>query len=266
MPGRYHVTGLFGHHLTAASVMPFAFLWLVGEFLSPQERSLSRWARAILGVFLVAACVVLFLIHSRILWLALPLGLLSFAIRIFWDSNYVRARPLRLLTLFAVSAVLIGLWYALSDPTIRGRIYKPDGLDLPMGVSERLGIWKVNWELFLERPLLGVGWHKNLELGGYLQLSRVPEGSSVFSGHAHNNIIELLASTGILGVSAFLTWQFWILRTTASLGVRGFAWLVAWGVFHLQGLTQVNLFDSKVLHTLAWVIAWTLVWKEEERA
>ena len=36
-------------------------------------------------------------------------------------------------------------------------------------------------------------------------------------------------------------------------------WACAWIVFHLNGLTQVNFWEAKVQHQMAWVIAWSLL-------
>ncbi|MBU6376699.1 MAG: hypothetical protein KGQ59_11925, partial [Bdellovibrionales bacterium] len=44
------------------------------------------------------------------------------------------------------------------------------------------------------------------------------------------------------------------------------AWLAAFIVFHLNGLTQVNFWEGKVQHQLFWVVAWVLFWRQQGRS
>ena len=48
----------------------------------------------------------------------------------------------------------------------------------------------------------------------------------------------------------------------------GFAWglLCAWIVFQLNGLTQVNFWEGKVMHQMMWAVAWSFVWLIPARA
>jgi O-antigen ligase len=89
-------------------------------------------------------------------------------------------------------------------------------------------------------------------------------------GHAHNNFLEILGGTGLFGALAWLAWWAGVLvlawrarkisePTQFALGV-----LAAFFVFHLNGLTQVNFWEAKVLHQLTFVIAWVLLWVRNE--
>jgi len=88
--------------------------------------------------------------------------------------------------------------------------------------------------------------------------------NDVFSGHAHNNLIDMLGGTGAIGTAAWLFWCAVVLVITlrAARKNAGFArgLLCAWIVFHINGLTQVNFWDAKVEHQMAWMLAWTLSW------
>jgi O-antigen ligase len=80
----------------------------------------------------------------------------------------------------------------------------------------------------------------------------------LFSSHAHNNILDVLASTGVFGLIAFLAW--WILlwrylwqsfwRSPPELRWLPAACLAAFVAFQVNGLTQVNFFDGKSEHSL----------------
>ena len=111
-----------------------------------------------------------------------------------------------------------------------------------------------------------MGLGKNQELSSYYFQALYPNQSHFFIGHAHNVYLEILAGIGLFG---FVTWILWLLfafRTLHSLKqplkLCGFpvGILSAWIVFLVNGLTQVNFWEGKVLHQIAWVMGLTLYW------
>lgn len=241
---RYHATIFFGHHLTAASILVFPFFVTLG--LAWQTRRGSLWALAGLSF------VTLILTYSRMLWLALPLGL-------FFAVVWVLPRRLALMTVgmggvMAVAAALI--------PTF-ARHYTSIGYSL----ASRKTLWEQHLSFFEQRPFTGVGWNRTVEASGLWAIAgNMP--ANWFSGHAHNNLIEMLSGTGLVGASAWFLFACvlvhfaWINRE--SVVARGV--VCAWLVFHINGVTQVNFWDSKVLHTLMWVSGWMLAWAHARAA
>ena len=77
---------------------------------------------------------------------------------------------------------------------------------------------------------------------------------------------DFLGGAGILGFAAWLAWSLfafqvaWRLRRRPGLFPLGTALFCAWLVLQLNGLTQVNFADAKVLHQLMWVMAWGILW------
>ncbi|MEK7690103.1 MAG: O-antigen ligase family protein [Bdellovibrionota bacterium] len=260
---RFHATLFLGHHLSVASIFLFPTFFCLEAALSPREvvdeaiagggagpaYFLARWPRAIWIALSVLGILVLFLTYSRNAWISVPIGL---TVWMLW------ALPKR--WKFGVAALfclLVG-GFAI-QPAIQKR------LGDALGISTRAEIWEANLFFLRERPLTGTGWHHNLELSGIYLLEKHPETNDVFSGHAHNNLLEMLASTGILGTAAWLIWCGWIFVLLYRLATqhghraaRGF--FCAWVVFHIQGLTQVNFWESKVLHQIMWTTAWVLLW------
>ena len=81
------------------------------------------------------------------------------------------------------------------------------------GVQTRKELWLTNWHFFQQRPLTGVGWKHNAELSKYYLKEKLHT-DTVFSSHAHNNFLEMLGGTGIVGTLSWLIWcggVFWIL-------------------------------------------------------
>ncbi len=257
LEGHYHATMFLGHHLSTASIWIFPFFAvLAGVFSKPLR---EHWSidRRLLVVASVLGGAVLLLSFSRMLWIALPLGLFFFAL--------VFHRGLRIgQLLFIGVAMVVAISAAWQVPAVRERMLNS------MGTGERFALWKANWQFFLDRPLTGSGWHHNLELAGQY-LTKASQGAQVFVGHAHNNLIDVIGSLGILGLMTWMAWNIWLIVELVRIGFGsgtppwardlGRAWLAAFLVFHLNGLTQVNFWEGKVQHQLFWVVAWVLLWR-----
>ncbi len=236
-PNRFHVIGFLGHHLSFANI--FIFPFFVALEIAFQKHKAFAWVSIFLGLL------ALFGTYSRILWVALPIGILLYG---------ALSLPKKYLIVFA-TVIVLAVWGAWRLPFISERM--KDSL----GVATRQDLWAANFVFFKQRPLTGVGWHHNLELSGFYLESKY-KGASVFSGHAHNNFIEMLASLGILGLFAWILWCIFILKIAWSSS-RGL--FCAWIVFHINGLTQVNFWESKVLHQMMWVTALSLLWTLERK-
>jgi len=130
---------------------------------------------------------------------------------------------------------------------------------------DRIYYWKVAWYMWLDHPLLGVGIssfqdaYKEMALSGKVAKFVAPDGrvwqlSEVT--HAHNLILMLVSSTGLLGLTAF----FWLfvnaLRSIYknSLGFR--LGLATWPIVLLAiGITGFNIYHSWYQALLAfWLV------------
>lgn len=252
--GHYHTTGFLGHHLSVASIFIFPFFVSL-EFLFDQRKrqslGLPTWFLSLTACFGFLALMGTF---SRTLWMGLFLGIALGLILMFF-------RRFTWKTFAGVASLAVLGWGVSQVPFISSRIHQN------IGIFNRTELWKANWEFFKSRPLTGVGWHHNLELSGYYLLDRHPEKNSVFSGHAHNNLIDALGSTGLLGALAWLAWSIFVIRLLFKKNRNlSFAFplglLTAWFVFHVNGLTQLNFWEGKVTHQMMWMVAWTLLWVE----
>lgn len=248
---RFHATLFLGHHLTVASILIFPFfaaLDLLFQKQGPQKSGLPRWA---LACATLLGAVVLFLTYSRALWGALSVGLCFWAILVL--PRKITPYAIVTLLLFA-----IGLYQV---PAVKKRF--TDGL----GVSDRVELWTAHIDFLKERPWTGIGWRSSQELSFYYLKEKYPDRKWIFGGHAHNNLIDILGGAGILGAISWLLWCgliiYFLIRLIragpeAHLFAKGL--LAAWLVFHINGLTQTNFWDSKVLHQTMWVTLWMIFW------
>ena len=194
----YRISGPIGDPNFYAQAMVVLVPLAIERFLDEREvkyRLLALWALVVCfltviftfsrGGFL-ALCVALavwFFIHPpRGLYLALAI-VLAIAVIAFIPQNYVN----RLMTLQQIFPSSTNGFYT-QDQSIQGR------------ASENL----TSIAMFLDHPLLGVGYF-NYELY-YLQYAEqiglAPDASA---RAAHNLYLQVLAETGLLGLTAFLT-------------------------------------------------------------
>lgn len=131
--------------------------------------------------------------------------------------------------------------------------------------SERLWIWKANWEMIKESPMFGKGYGYNQNLlPDYYSKINAPPGLII--SHAHNQFLHILAGMGILGLITYLGTVFYFLylnlrmlstftdNFSKSLLVGCFA---AQSVFLFGGIFEANFEHSKVKYAIA--LIWALV-------
>ena len=191
-----------------------------------------KWA---VPLALGLALVMFYATFSRTLWIALPVGICFFAWKVL-DSKK------RWLFLGGVVILLIA---ASFHPVISTRVRDS------FSFTTRADLWRANFEFFVRRPFTGIGWHHNLQMSAaYFMVNGYKAGT--FVGHAHNLYLEIIASTGLFGLGGFIVWIAVFLKnsrqTVWSLGLKA-----AMLVFLINGITQVNFWESKVLHQLMWV-------------
>jgi O-antigen ligase len=130
----------------------------------------------------------------------------------------------------------------------------------------RLYLWKINWEIFKDYPILGAGYLENeTRAGEYAARMGHPE---AFTGHAHNNYLQMLSGTGIsgfltymfiIGFMLWLTWRLWNSLPKDLIWARAIA-LGAFGaqvVLHVGGFTECNFKAGATNHNV--MVVWALV-------
>jgi O-antigen ligase len=127
----------------------------------------------------------------------------------------------------------------------------------------RLTIWRIGWEIFREHPLLGTG---QIDLGKIYQTKRTPEDISAYGpqrcyGHLHNNFLQILATMGLAGLSAFcfMLYRIILLLYSAYNNSGGrfkpyaAGLLAVFAGFLVNGLGEWNYSDSEVI-TIVWFL------------
>jgi O-antigen ligase len=131
--------------------------------------------------------------------------------------------------------------------------------------SDRLTIWRANYEIFKNNWLFGVGINANNSMvqAEYLKLG-LPRPQLMDVHHAHSDLIHIFTGTGIIGGSLYLLMLVSFLYFTYALYVHfkernDFLCRISLGLFlaqlffHLGGLFQCNYTDREVNHLLMFI-------------
>ena len=118
-----------------------------------------------------------------------------------------KSRALRIAGIVAAMATTVGLAILLSSTDFGGTLR--DRLEERGPVDYRAAVYAGGWEMFLERPWLGWGFH---QMPG--ELPRHVSGYSEKVLYPHNTYLELLAEHGVAGFGLYLwlMWELWRLR------------------------------------------------------
>lgn len=181
-------TGFLSSPMSYAGVMQIgAFLSLALAFRHPVifgGRALS-WAICLfnfLGLLFAA---------ERSAWLGMTVAIFAFTMRI--------SKKAFLAGLFTV---LCGAILAFQFvPVVKTRLSALSNWRQDVSVTARLTVWDVAVKTFQKKPLSGVGPRNfpRIELN-----EAVVKGQSEDLNHGHSNIMHLVATTGLLGLSAYL--------------------------------------------------------------
>lgn len=244
----YRVRATFGSTVTLAGVLLLAFavstsLTIVG--------GTGRW-RFLFPLVSFFSFVCLILTYTRGAWLGAILAIIV----IFLLSTGKKKTAL----LVAVVLLVIA---PLASQHVRERV-RSFGQLQEMSIGGRFSMWLSATEAAKDHPIFGAGL---MDLGRVYEEYKRPD-SGFSSGHMHSDFFHVLASTGIVGLLAFL----WLLRSVCSLLVRnlqsmkrkeGFLVAVCLGSlagfcgFVVAGIFEWNFGDAEVVSMLYCLIGLT---------
>jgi O-antigen ligase len=158
-------------------------------------------------------------VKMLLLLATVPVAILATMTRTVWVSFagtvlalvfLSRNRTLRLICAVGVIVGGVGLAIVLSSTELGGAV--TDRLEERGPVDYRAAVYAGGWEMFLERPLTGWGFHQMPD-----ELPRFVRGYNEKVLYPHNTYLELLVEHGIVGLALYmwLMWELWRLRRGA---------------------------------------------------
>jgi O-antigen ligase len=232
--------GAAGHYMTFGGQLMLIASLGTGLVLAARDR---RWRLAAAGLAVVA-CAALAATFTRSSWIGLAVSL---------AVMLALARP-RLLPWLAAAAIAL---VALSPPTYRERALSAFDLRHPAN-RERTYMWEAGMRMFRERPLTGVGLQSVRSIYDRYRSPEAVENAT----HLHSVPVQIAATTGAIGLAAFLALYASLfaaaasglraaLRAGAGLGA-GLRLGVCGGLagFLAAGLFEWNFGDEELLYLL----------------
>ena len=232
------ITGPLGHWMTFSGVQ--LLVWCASV---PAIGYFSRKWIAAISIISIA----LVLSNTRGVWLAAAAGFAFVAI----------ALPRRVVVTVLVPVLIVGL---IASPFIYRRIRMTFDASLATNYS-RAAYLSVGMQMIKDHPLLGVGPERiDDEFPNYYKGDDL---RSFYSGHLHNNFLQIAAERGLLCLATFIWFLVELYRSllrllnesenTARWAILGS--LAALTGFVISGLTEYNFSDSEVLVLLLFLIS-----------
>ena len=196
---------------------------------------------------LLIGCLALLFNGTRGAWLAVPIDALICV------SVLVRDKK-KIIVGILVVAVVFGGIFALS-PALSSRFATIGDVNMQSN-SERFLLWTSAIHMFEDHPVLGIGYagFKKEYQGKYM----LPEAKERDLGHAHSNVMQMLAECGIIGLAAllFFWWtclSYGFLTWAAKQHIAALLFAAILLGLILQGLTEYNMGNSAVMK-LHWLL------------
>ncbi|MEK7355993.1 MAG: O-antigen ligase family protein [Bdellovibrionota bacterium] len=238
----YRAAGMWDHPLRYSYFVGMNLCFAFAFFVIGMGK-VGKHARWWMALAFVLMCLGLMASLARGAWIAVVVAILVMSFYSGWKK-----------ALGAVSVIAIALGLAIAtQPEISDRLKTIFDLSNESN-SSRFPIWKANWLMFLDQPIIGVGYGQNEAIiGEYFQRMGMPD--DAFKGHAHNNYLQFLSGTGILGFACymiFIGFYYWLAhslyRRSSDPWTKAFA-LGAVGmqiVMHVGGFTEANFKSAQV--------------------
>ena len=242
------IHGTRSHVSTYSGILMLSGLTALGKFLF--QKSKNYW---VLGsAAIIALCLLLTL--TRQAWLGFFVG--TIFLLFFWDKKYLLLIPL-----------LLGGLLLFGPSNVKDRMYSLVNTK-DLSFNARIFLWKGGWEIFKDHPLTGCGF-KCVDL--IHQQYADPSGEVARFRGMHNNGLQLLIDTGIIGLGLWVfiwaAYFFEIFRRWRALAkdkyqtnaksilVGSLAPVLG---FLAGGLFETNFYDSEIVMLLFFLMGISL--------
>lgn len=250
------ITGLVNSATYHAHGNSFILVFMIGCFLISYKRLSRTWIGiSILSIFLLGLSIVF--TFTRGIWGSLFFSSLVVLSYFDWKKAVK----------FVVVSCLIGGLTFLSWDKFKDRILSTIQSS---GDSQRISLFLVNVQMWREYPLLGIGYGENLRRNReYWDRPEWNKPSDYITSHAHNQYLNVLATTGIFGLIFFCCFFFFFLvknyqllrRTNFEEYPERFSFLIVtlWAQwqFAFACLTDVSFEYAKIRGLI--LLVWALV-------
>ncbi len=237
----YRLESVFSTAMTTGNVFATLAIAALGEgLLRTGTRAGAR--RAFVAFLLIALA--LLGTKTRSSWIAFVAG-----------AGLILARLRPRLLLVGVLGLAFGL--ALGPQELRDRVASTFDPTYETNAG-RISLWRSGAEVVREHPWTGVGLADHYAL---IETHRRSD-ATFHAGHFHNNVVQVAASTGLVGLAAYLGWMLLVagllvasMRKAGAGGApRALVGLAIWLAFQVHGMFDWSFGDAEVANQLfLWV-------------
>jgi O-antigen ligase/tetratricopeptide (TPR) repeat protein len=158
-------------------------------------------------------------------------------------SVFARSGRFRLALAGGAMVLAVALLFVGPDARFDAALRVQQSVSGDYTIFDRISAWKSGLALFRDFPVVGAGLGATPEIFPRYQL---PPWSELYFNHAHNDYLELLAETGIVGIALFAWFAFLLidrLRRGARWLTPGLAPAFAGVVGGIAAMCMIDLFD-----------------------
>lgn len=186
-----------------------------------------------------------YLSYARGALVGLMLGLAGF---------FLRKKPkVSFFILIGFSFLAIALYFV--SPRFQNMVTARQGSN-----DARVSLFKGAWYAFTEKPITGVGYRNFEDQSVAIKIRHGVWGAQSFAGTAHNNFLEFLATTGIIGfiliIGFHLFWFYEMWNRNDLIGNIAIGFVIN---LIATGQVENTLADGETLFFIMFFYAWTQV-------
>jgi len=225
--------GMYGMYMTYAYGMQFFLIINLALILFYKKFVVKLNLPLLIIVFLING-ISFYLSYARGAYVGLFVALSFFFLR----------KNLKIFFMMGIGLILLAAIVFFTVPQIKETFTDHSRL---ISNDQRTSQYKTAWRVGLENPFLGLGY-RNFEPQSRELKTKWGIAYPEFQGHAHNNFLEHLASTGFIGFIFLILFHiFWFIESYKrkdSLGDCAMAFVVA---LTASGMVQYTLGDGENL-------------------
>lgn len=196
--------------------------------------------------------------QSRGAWLTLAIILPLVAVK------YIINRKKRVVTAFVLIGFIVGVF--MVSPSLRYRVESIGNVSTDRSNISRIAVWESGINMIKDHPVVGVG------LGGFREAYKTEYillEDKIGLSHAHNNLIQIGAETGIVGLLGFIYLNGYILirnfmEWRKNYNPYSLMILSGWLGFTVFGMFDLTIDASAIMKTLWFLLGALLMLKNSK--
>lgn len=236
--------GMYGMYMSYGYGIGAFLVVLLGIFYWRKKFKIS-WNQPLLFTSVFINLLGFYLSYARGALAGLAFGLSGF---------FLRKKP-RLSFLIISGAATLAITLYFVSPAFQNMVTSRQGSN-----DARVSLFKGAWYAFTEQPITGVGYRNFEDQSVAIKLRHGVWGARFFAGTAHNNFLEFLATTGIVGFLLILGFHlFWFVEMWKRNDLIGNIALGFIINLFVTGQVENTLADGETLFFIMFFYAWSQV-------